>query len=414
MKYAITLSALLLLPVSLAAEPLTFAAALQRAEASAPSLKARSVGVEAAQSAAIAADRLPDPTLDIGIRDFPVTGPDAGRFNRDDFTMTTFGVSQQFINPAKRRARAGRAAAEIGIAEADTRVEARSVRLQTALAWVDLYYADKRREQLSLLDGSLHDLQATVSARLTSGSARPSQALEPDQLRAAVNDRRAALTADVAKARAMLTRFTGDPNPQVAGAPPEFVVDRTTLIAAIGHLPSLRAIDALAVAADADTRLARAEKRPDWKVSASYGRREPNFGDLVSVGVSIDLPFFSKRRQDPKIAAATHLAERVRLDRVAMEREVLAALEADLADHLMHHQRLENARNTLVPLANKRAVLDRNSYAAGAVDLGTALLSSLALAEAEIDALSREADVARNAVRISMTYGPMTRVGDSQ
>lgn len=414
MKRFVILSALLLLPVSLAAEPLTFAAALQRAEASAPSLKARSVGVEAAQSAAIAADRLPDPTLDIGIRDFPVTGPDAGRFNRDNFTVTTFGVSQQFINPAKRRARAGRAAAEIGIAEADTRVEARSVRLQTALAWVDLYYADKRREQLSLLDNSLHDLQATVSARLTSGSARPSQALEPDQLRAAVNDRRAALTADMAKARATLSRFTGDRNPQVAGAPPEFVVDRTTLVAAIGHLPSLRAIDALAVAADADTRLVRAEKRPDWKVSASYGRREPNFGDLVSVGVSIDLPFFSKRRQDPKIAAAAHLAERVRLDRVAMEREVLAALEADLADHLMHHQRLENARKTLVPLANKRAVLDRNSYAAGTVDLGSALLSSLALAEAEIDALSREADVARDAVRIGMTYGPMTRKGDSE
>lgn len=414
MKHFVILSALLFSPVSLAAEPLTFAAALQRAEASAPSLKARSVGVEAAQSAAIAADRLPDPTLDIGVRDFPVTGPDAGRFNRDDFTMTAIGISQQFINPAKRRARAGRAAAEIGIAEADTRVEARNVRLQTALAWVDLYYADKRREQLSLLDGSLHDLQATVSARLTSGSARPSQALEPDQLRAAVNDRRAALTADMAKARAMLARFTGDPNPQVAGVPPEFVVDRTTLIEAIAQLPSLRAIDALSVAADADTRLARAEKRPDWKVSASYGRREPNFGDLVSVGVSIDLPFFSKRRQDPKIAATAHLAQQVRLDRVAMEREVLAALEADLADHLMHHQRLENARKTLVPLANKRAVLDRNSYAAGAVDLGTALLSSLALAEVEIDALSREADVARDAVRISMTYGPMTRKGDSE
>ena len=406
MRYLISTAILASALPSLAwAEPLTFNAALERAAADAPSLRGRAAGLDAAQSAAIATDRLPDPTLDVGVRDFPVTGPDAGRFNRDNFTMTTIGVSQQFINPAKRHARAERATAEIGIAEADTRVEVRSVRLQTALAWVDLYYAEKRLQQLTLLDASLHDLQATVAARLTSGSARPSQALEPDQLRAAVNDRRAELTANVAKARAMLARFTGDPNPDVAGAPPELMVDRGKLIAGIAQLPSLRAMDAQTVAADADTRLARAEKRPDWKVSASYGRREPNYGDLVSVGVSIDLPFFSRRRQDPKIAAAASQAERVRFDRMAAEREVLAALEGDLADHLMHHQRLENARNTLVPLARQRAVLDRDSYGARTVDLGTALLSSLALAEAEIDALAREADVARDAIRITMTYG---------
>ncbi|MDZ4137027.1 MAG: transporter, partial [Paracoccaceae bacterium] len=81
--------AAIVLPGQLAAEPLTFDAALERAKRDAPSVLARTAGVEAAQSAAIAADRLPDPTLELGIRDFPVTGPDAGRFNRDDFTMTT-------------------------------------------------------------------------------------------------------------------------------------------------------------------------------------------------------------------------------------------------------------------------------------------------------------------------------------
>lgn len=405
MRILLSAGLVLVLPAALQAEPLTFDAALERATVDAPSLRGRAAGVSAAQAAAIAADRLPDPTLEIGIRDFPVTGPDAGYLNRDNFTMTTIGVSQQFVNPAKRNARAARASAEIGIAEAGALVEGRSVRLQTALAWVDLYYAEKRLAQLTLLDASLGDLQATVTARLASGSARPSQALEPDQLRAQVNDRRAELSANVAKARATLARFTGDPNPEVSGAPPELMVDRTKLLAGVAALPSLRAMNAQTVAADADTQLARADKRPDWKVSASYGRREPNYGDLVSVGVSIDLPFFSRRRQDPKIAAAASEAERVRFDRIAAEREVLAALDSDLADHLMHHQRLENARNTLVPLTRRQAELDMASYAAGKLDLGSALLSSLALAEAEIDALAREADVARDAIRINMTYG---------
>ena len=404
MRYSLCFIIMFALPVSLAAEPLTFDAALQRAEADAPSLKGRTLGVSAAQSAAIAADRLPDPTLDVGIRDFPVTGPDAGRFNRDDFTMTTIGVSQQFVNPAKRRARAARAGADIGIAEAGVEVEARNVRLETALAWVDLYYGQRQLDQLKLLDESLNSLQSTVTARLTSGSARPSQSLEPDQLRAEVSDRRIALVAEIVKAKARLARYTGDPDPSVKGAPPELTINRGALLAGVGDLPSLRSLDGQIAAMDAETRLARADKTPDWKVSASYGRREPNFGDLLSVGVSIDLPLFAKKRQDPKIAARADEAERARLDRMAGEREAIAALEGDLAEHAMHHARLENARDNLVPLARKRAKLDFDSYGAGTVDLGTALLATLTVAEAEVDLLVREAEVARDAIRINITY----------
>lgn len=397
----------LALPAALHAEPLTFDAALERTAREAPSLKASASGIDAARSSAIAAGRLPDPTINIGIDNFPVSGPPALSFTRESMTMARIGLEQAFPNPAKRRAQRARAQADIGIAEAGAAVEAQNVRLETSLAWVDLYYAKRRLAQLQRLDSSLGALQATVSARLASGSARPSAALEPDQLRAAVNDRRSELTADVAKAQARLARFTGDPYADVSGDPPILEIDRARLVAGLASLPSLRALDAGAGAADAETELARADKRPDWRVSTSYGRRDPAYGDMVSIGISIDLPLFAKRRQDPMIAARTSEAERARLLRTAGEREFTAALDGDLADHAMHHQRLMNARNTLVPLAKRRAELDMASYAAGKLDLGSALLSTLALAEAEVDALAREAEVARDAIRINFTYGEM-------
>ena len=37
----------------------------------------------------------PDPKLDLAIKDFPVTGPDAGRLNRDNFTMQVIGIKHQ-------------------------------------------------------------------------------------------------------------------------------------------------------------------------------------------------------------------------------------------------------------------------------------------------------------------------------
>lgn len=405
MRHIVVVGLALIVPATVSAEPLSFDAALRRAEAEAPSLQAADAQIQASRSDAVAADQLPDPTLDVGIRDFPVTGPDAGRFNRDDFTTTTVGISQMFVNPAKRSARASRANADIGVAEAGLAVEAQNVRIETALAWIDLYYARRRLAQLDLLDASLDDLQATVSARLAAGAARPSQALEPDQLRAAIADRRSELAAEVARARSSLVRYTGDVDADVAGDPPVLEIDRAALILGISGLPRLRLIDAQAGAADADIRVARAELHPDWTVSAAYGRREPAYGDLVSVGVSIDLPLFGRRRQEPRIAARVSEANRVRFDRLAVEREVRAALEGDLADHDMHHRRLDNARTTLVPLARRRAELDLASYGAGTLDLGSALLSSLALAETEVDALAREAAVAREAIQISFTYG---------
>ena len=107
-----TLASAWAVPVS--AGPLTYEQAVRLAAANAPSLKARAAATAGARSSAVAADRLPDPTLDLGLQNFPVSGPNAGSFTRDDFTMATIGFSQTFPNLAKRHARAARAAAVPG------------------------------------------------------------------------------------------------------------------------------------------------------------------------------------------------------------------------------------------------------------------------------------------------------------
>src|SRR3546814_2104460 len=97
---------------------------------------------------------------------------------------------------------------------------------------------------------------------------------------------------------AELTRSKGEPDPQGVGSPPDLAIDPDRLLAVIDALPRLQALDAATAQAEADVRLARAEKRPDWSVSAGYSRRGPNYADMVSVGVSIDLPLFAKHRQE--------------------------------------------------------------------------------------------------------------------
>jgi cobalt-zinc-cadmium efflux system outer membrane protein len=386
------------------ADPLTFEQALARADGDAPSIAARIADADAARSTAIAADRLPDPKLEVKLQDFPVTGPDAGKFNSDNFTLGVIGFSQEVPNLAKRRARAARAGADISVADAQGAAERRRVRIAAAMAWVDLYYAERRLAILDSLEQRIDQLAATAPARLASGSALPADTIEPARLKAELADRRSDRNAEIAAARARLTRWTGDPQPEASGDAPDFTIDDATLRAGLTTLPALQVKDAIIGRAAADVRLAQADKKPDWEVSASFGNREPRYGNFASLGVKIDLPLFARKRQDPIIAARAHDRDRARLDRADTERELIAALDSDLADHRMHHERFGNARTTLVPLARQRADLDQASYAAGRTDLATALRSAIALAEAEVDLLDREADVVRDGVRITMTY----------
>lgn len=387
------------------AVPLTFQGALDRAAASAPSLAARALQARAARSVARAAGRLPNPQATLDFQDFPVTGPVAGDPGREDFSEVRVGVTRDIPALAKRRAARERARAEVGTAEAGGLVEARNVRVAVALAWIDLHTARAKLAALSDVERGIAPIAATAPARVANGALRPGEATAPARLGAELEDRRAGLTAEAARARAQLARWTGDPAPEIAGAPPSPAADPAQLRAAIDTVPVLAAYQAQSAVADADVGLALANRHSDLSWRLSYARRDPRFGDLVAAGVSIGLPFFTRTRQNAAIEARGQDVARVLAEREAARRELAATLDGELADHAMHHERLENARARLVPLAERRAALERASYAAGRATLGDAFEATLALAEARLDLIDREAAVTRDAVRLNLTYG---------
>ena len=84
-------------------------------------------------------------------------------------------------------------------------------------------------------------------------------------------------------------------------------------------------------------------------------------------------------------------------------------LEAALADHQMHHSQWQRARDVLLPLARKRADLEIASYSAGRASLADAIEAKTALADAELTVLDREALVAADSVRLTITFGSADR-----
>jgi cobalt-zinc-cadmium efflux system outer membrane protein len=87
-----------------------------------------------------------------------------------------------------------------------------------------------------------------------------------------------------------------------------------------------------------------------------------------------------------------------------LRRQLIAELQSDLASNHAHKENWLRSQNTLLPLAKKQAEMDRISYAAGRIDLGTALNAAVVFAETEIDLLDRERTFVRDTVRIKFTY----------
>lgn len=386
------------------AGPLTFDAALDQARRSAPSIEAKTAGVDAARAARGASGALPDPTLAVGLDSFPISGPLAFEPGRDDFTMARVGVSQDIPNLAKRHAQQARADSDIAAAQADTAVEARNVEVSAALAWINLAYAERRLAALGDILSRLDQMAHNTPSAVASGSARPAQTLAAQQAVAMLRDRRSELVSNMARARAGLARWTGDAAPEIAGPIPDFTVNADALRAGLDRHPTILMTGAQIGQADADVRMAEANRRSDFGVNLAYQRRDPRFGDYVSAGVTVSLPFFTRKRQGAEIGAAQARAAQATAEREAARRALAADLKADLADHVMHHEQWMRAHDTLQPLAEQRVRLEIVSYGAGRANVVDVADAFTALADATLTTLDREATVAADGARLTLTY----------
>jgi outer membrane protein TolC len=387
------------------AQPLSFEAAIQQAMSTSPEVAARERQIEATRSAAIPAGALPDPKLFVGLDTFPITGPNAGTFN-DDFTMVTAGVMQELPNAGKRNARIARAQAAIGEARAEVDAHHREVAVGAGLAWLDVFYAQRRTAALEGLAAENRLLADTVAPRIANGSATAAEAVAVPLLDATLADRRTALTAEEMKARAELRRWIGaGADGPLADSAPRFTVATSMLRANLEAHPTLRMYESSLARADAETREAEAAKRPDWALQAAVHGRKPEFGWLASVQVTIDLPLFASTRQDPLIAAKVAEASRIRSERDGVHRRLMAELESAIATYTAATEAAERIRVTTLPLVRQKVDLEIASYRAGTRTLDSVLAARREREETELMAIEREAEMAKAAARLALNFG---------
>ena len=402
----IVFSALGMLRAQTSVAALTLEQALQQAEQAYPSLAVQQARVEAARLNQIPADQLPDPKLGVGIDNFPISGPMANSLTDDFMTMQRISVMQDVPNAEKRRARRATAEARVAQAGAEQRAVRREVRRETALAWIARLKAEKKLAWFDQLEQENRRLAQVVRARIASGQARVDEAVMPKQEALKLADQRDELEAQRQQAVAGLQRWLGPTgNAPVEMSWPSWPISRSRLLTHLQHHPELRVFEPRAQVLAAEQREAQAAKRPDWGVELAYQRRGQQFGDMVSLGFTLDLPIFSARRQDPLIAAKQ--AERVGLEaeREDLLRRHTEELERDLAEYERLDRALTRQRDALLPLLESKLNLLQAGYSANKASLADIMAARAESRAAQLQLIELEGQRSTAAARLHFGYG---------
>ena len=378
--------------------PLTLAEAQRLALTRSQLLLAQDAAVTAAKEGAVAAGQWKDPVLRLGLDNFPVSGPAAGTFNKEPMTMARIGVMQEFTNADKRSARTARFEREADKALAEKSAAYAVVARETALAWIDRYYAEAA--VALLVEQSAEAALEIDAADLAYRTGRGAQAdmFAARGSRAALAEKSSEARRRVATAITMLARWVGPAASAPLSGRPDFAsvaLDPRELADRLAHHPQIVALAQQEALAAADVKVAQAERDPDWSLEVAYQQRSSTFGNMMSVGVNIPLPWDRGNRQDRDVAVKVALVEQARALREDMLRSHVAEVAAMLEEWSNNRERLALYADSLLPLARERTGAAVAGYRSGKGALADVLAARRNELDVRRDALMLERDTAR-------------------
>lgn len=405
--------ALLLWTVSAVADqraPLTLAAAEDLALRDEPGQAALLANAEAFEERAVAAGQLPDPTMRVALANYPTDG---GGFSSEPMTQAQLLYRQAFPRRKARDLSADRLQ-HLAVEKSDSAAaRAREVLAATRRAWLEAYYWQRALRLVSESRPFFDDLLTITRSMYAVGRKSQHDVLQAELELSRLDERIIEAERALAESQAELSEWLGADawRPIALKAPAwETLPDYSVLLQGLGKHPALRAADAEIAANEAAVELAEERKKPGWALDLGYGYRdgytssgEPR-SNLVSVGVTVELPFFSENRQDRQLAGAL------------ADRRAATATRDRLYAFLQSKLRVEYARWS--DLTRRLALYDTRILAQSAAQAQSALLAYQSdtgdfseVMRGYIDDLNTRLDHVRLQVERDQSYAMLANLG---
>jgi outer membrane protein TolC len=373
-----------------------------------------------------AADSWDNPTITTTLQSVPTDG---FSLNQEPMTQLKLGIRQ-----AMPRGDSASISRTIAIEEAQKEPVKRAARRAwllraVAMDWLAWYQAEKTLALLREESQSLVQLLETVESSYRSGvgSTQQQDIIQIRLERLRLKDTLLQKQQAASVALAQLSRWF-DFSSEVSFTVPETLnhhdifpfnksvarqVKRRDVLDVIDAHPSVQLLVKDELVATQKLSLAKEQTKPKWAFEAAYGYRQDaqngmSQADFISVGVQVDLPLFSSKRQDANVSASaarlgvTSTQRRLEVRRLAALAE---AREAELVNLSARQQLFDTA---LLEQSESLAESALNTYIADKGTFDGVMRARISYISAKLDALALHVDIAKTLAELAYLYYPLT------
>lgn len=340
----------------------------------------------AREESAVAAGALPDPMLNTELMDVPADRP---RLDGDDMTQFKIGLRQTFPRGQTRSLRQERGDLQASQAHAQGDDAERAAINAVRQAYLQLH---NQRRTVALLEGNrghFEELREITERALAAGRVSRQDVIRAELELDRLEDRLTAARADQAGAEAALARWIG---PQAAQRP---LPDEPPALAipddnGVDRHPLLQAQDLAVIDQRRGVDLARQGYRPEWSVELTYGmptNSGMNEPDRLSAMVMLDLPLFTRNRQDREVAASQREVYAAEHDREVQHRTLNQALNGQEARWQRLREREQRFTEWLLTRAADNVEAAEEAYRAGTLEFTALMQARITYLETHLDAV---------------------------
>jgi len=363
---------------------------------------------------AVATEKLPDPQLKLGFANLPT---DSFNLGQEPMTQAVIGVRQMFPRGQTRSLSSKRVNESVAGNDAGAEDRERQVLLAVREAYIQIYLHQEREKILRQSLVVFADLAEITRDYYASGRAHQQDVVQTQLEHSRVEERLALIQQQEEQERARLAERIGedayrelDPNwPEIEqpGPAQEIIGELTT------H-PRLRAWQHEIAKFKTSEEIARQAYKPGFAVDLAYGGRGgqnpdgSNRSDFLSVFVTMDIPLFTRDRQDRKLAASIADTSAKQFARDDIYRSMKARVEEYSATLLRERERLGMYEEFLLPQAAFNAEAAYEAYQDAVGDLTTLMRARIGEYELKLSHAALRAEEITTRARLLYLQGDIS------
>lgn len=362
----------------------------------------------AIEAKSIAAGTMVDPKVSVGLNNL---GLDHLDFNQQDMTQLKIGVSQQLPRGDSR-----------SIAKKQLHLQSLQYPMQrlnrkglvsvaTAKYWLNVY---KAQQSIALIERNRALFEQLADVAQSSYSNALGKTRQQDIVRAELeltrlNNRLLGLKQKQLMSWHELGQWL-DVNaysrPTDKMQPLEL---KTHLMPDFNHHPAFKALLQKTKAQQQGILLAKQQYKPQWSVNAGYGYRGENTlgqgrSDLFSVGVSLDIPLFTDKRQDKQLEAAQAQYEAVKTEKLLLLRQFRSRFHTAMALFSQLTERQSLYEDKLLPQLNEQAEAALTAYTNDDGDFAEVVRARIDQLNAQIELLDIAVERQKTIAKLNYFY----------